>query len=239
MNKFIGVSLAALLLSACGGDKASEATAEQSSQAKTTQTEMTQAQAATATTSQASTQSNAATLEELTKWDVDEDALIQEARSVIKAYGGTLKGELQKAMKKGGPVNALEVCHTRAPEIATAISAEKGMQIARVSLKNRNAVMGTANDWQTTVLQHFEERKAAGESPEQIAYAEVLSHNGQLEFRYMKAIATGKVCLKCHGTNIAPEVMSRLNELYPDDKAVGFSKGDLRGAFVVVKSIKQ
>ena len=59
------------------------------------------------------------------------------------------------------------------------------------------------------------------------------------EFRFMKAIPTGAVCLKCHGTDLSPAVTAKLTELYPDDKATGFKEGDLRGAFVVVKNLTQ
>ena len=53
----------------------------------------------------------------------------------------------------------------------------------------------------------------------------------------MKAIPTGKLCTKCHGTELKPEVKAKLAEFYPDDKATGFNKGDLRGAFVVTKDL--
>jgi len=38
------------------------------------------------------------------------------AKTTIKAFGGKLKGELQKAMKAGGPLNAISVCNTKAPD---------------------------------------------------------------------------------------------------------------------------
>lgn len=166
---------------------------------------------------------------------VDKAALAEEAKAAVQAMGGKLKGELEAAMKAGGPVEALNVCKDKAPEIAKAVSAEKGVQVSRVSLKNRNPEMGAANEWQTKVLNDFEAKKAAGEDPATIAYAEVVDN----EFRFMKAIPTGEVCLKCHGTDLSPAVTAKLTELYPDDKATGFKEGDLRGAFVVVKNLAQ
>jgi hypothetical protein len=53
----------------------------------------------------------------------------------------------------------------------------------------------------------------------------------------MKAIPTEAMCLTCHGTEISPAVLTRVNQLYPQDKAIGFKEGDLRGAFVVVKNL--
>ena len=68
-----------------------------------------------------------------------------------------------------------------------------------------------------------------------MAYAEVVDK----EFRFMKAIPPGAVCLKCHGTDLSPEVTAKMTELYPQDKATGYKEGDLRGAFVVVKQLTQ
>lgn len=166
---------------------------------------------------------------------VDKAALVEEAKAAANALGSALKGELQTAMKAGGPVVALDVCHTRAPELARTISAEREMQVNRVSLKNRNPVMGMPSVWQTEVLSDFQARKAAGEDPTTLAYAEVVDN----EFRFMKAIPTEAVCLNCHGTEIRPEVAAKLNELYPEDKATGFKEGDLRGAFVVTKNLSR
>lgn len=166
---------------------------------------------------------------------VDKAALIEQAKAAVQALGGALKAELEAAMKTGGPVAALSVCRIKAPELAKAISAEQGMAVKRVSLKNRNPVMGAANEWQTKVLNNFETRKAAGEDPATLAYAEVVDH----EFRFMKAIPTAAVCLGCHGTNLSQALTAKLTELYPQDQAVGYKEGDLRGAFVVVKNLAQ
>ncbi len=166
---------------------------------------------------------------------VDKAALVEQAKAAVQALGGALKAELEAAVKTGGPVVALSVCQVKAPELAKAISGEQGMAVKRVSLKNRNPVMGTANQWQTNVLNDFETRKAAGEDPATLAYAEVVDH----EFRFMKAIPTAAVCLGCHGTNLSPALTAKLTELYPQDQAVGYKEGDLRGAFVVVKSLAQ
>lgn len=166
---------------------------------------------------------------------VDKAALTESAKAAVQKLGATLKGELEAAIKEGGPVKALDVCHTRAPEIAKSVSAEQGLQVSRVSLKNRNSEQGVPNVWQTEVLHQFESRQAAGEDPATLVYSEVVGD----EFRFMKAIPTANVCLTCHGTNIAPEVSAKLAELYPDDKATGFKEGDLRGAFVAVKNLAQ
>ena len=53
----------------------------------------------------------------------------------------------------------------------------------------------------------------------------------------MKAIPTAEVCTKCHGVDLQGPVVEKLDELYPNDKARGFSKGDIRGAFTVIREM--
>lgn len=50
---------------------------------------------------------------------------------------------------------------------------------------------------------------------------------------YVEPILTQPLCLTCHGKVLAPEVAARIRELYPEDEAVGFEVGDLRGVFWV------
>ncbi len=159
------------------------------------------------------------------------------SRQAVQTYGKTLKGELVSAMKAGGPSHAIGVCNITAPAIAQSVSTEKGVNISRTSLKTRNA-SNAPSAWQEKVLNDFETRKSAGDDTSKLEYAEIVDTDSGQEFRYMKAIPTGGVCLKCHGGALPDELSAKLSELYPEDKAVGFSKGDLRGAFVVVQKIK-
>ena len=158
------------------------------------------------------------------------------AQAAIAAFGGALKAELTSAMQTGGPLNAIEVCHSRAPAIAEAVSLDRGMQLSRVSLRNRNPE-NEPNEWQAAVLQEFEARLASGESADALAWQEVAETDGRRQFRLMKAIPTAPLCLACHGETIAPPVAEKIAELYPADKATGFREGDIRGAFVVTKTL--
>lgn len=158
------------------------------------------------------------------------------AEAAIVAFGGALKAELTSAMQAGGPLNAIEVCHSRAPAIAEAVSLDSDMQLSRVSLRNRSPY-NAPNEWQSAVLQAFEARLAAGESAAALTWEEVAETDDGKEFRLMKAIPTGAVCLACHGESIAPPVAEKIAELYPEDRATGFREGDIRGAFVVTKAL--
>jgi len=81
------------------------------------------------------------------------------SKEVIKKFGAQLKGELQKAMKEGGPIQAISVCHEKAPKIAQQLSAETGWDIHRTSLKPR----ATKPDaWEKRMMLSFEQRHSDG-----------------------------------------------------------------------------
>ena len=72
-----------------------------------------------------------------------------------------------------------------------------------------------------------------------IEKAEIISEGDKRTLRYMKALPTQALCLNCHGgpDKIAAEVKARLTEIYPDDKAVGYSEGQIRGALTVKRAL--
>jgi hypothetical protein len=166
----------------------------------------------------------------------DIEQLTQKSRAAIKALGGELKSTLQTSMKASGPTESISVCNTIAPEISKKISEEKGMSVARTSLKYRNP-NNKPDEWEKSVLLQFEQRKTQGEAVTTLDYSELTEHEGKKVFRYMKAIPTDEVCLNCHGSNITQPVASKINSLYPEDKATGFKKGDIRGAFTVIQTV--
>ena len=166
----------------------------------------------------------------------DTEQLTQKSRAAVKALGGELKSTLQASMKASGPIDSVSMCQVKAPEIANKISQSEGMKVARTSLKYRNQA-NKPDAWEKSVLEKFEQRKAKGEAVKTMEYSELTEHNGKKVFRYMKAIPTSEVCLTCHGSNVPQPIASKINSLYPDDKATGFKKGDIRGAFSITQSV--
>ena len=139
-----------------------------------------------------------------------------------------LQEQLGAAMKAGGPAKAIEVCHEAAPAIASALAAESGATIRRVSLRNRNP----AN------VPDTEESKVL----DQLASAPLdmtgkpATHLWQTEstVHFMRAIPMKEQpCAACHGTKVAPEIEEKIFALYPRDKATGYKPGDLRGAISI------
>ena len=163
-----------------------------------------------------------------------DDADLARAQAAGKAFSGQLRGELQAAMAAGGPVAAVDVCHTRAPRIAEAVMAEHGVQLGRVALPGRNRHPDhAAGDWKLATLQAFQQAVDGGApAAEQVAVVADGLPDG-VALRMMRGIATEPPCLACHGSEVAEPVRAAIAQHYPGDHATGFAVGDLRGALWV------
>ncbi len=164
--------------------------------------------------------------------EVNMAELKKEAIGIVKKFGGSLKPELQKAMKSGGPAHAISVCSEKAPAIAQKLEIDSGWNVKRVSLKARNK-NAKPNAWEKQVLRQFDKRQANGESAAKMAFAAVV--NGQ--FRFMKAQGVEALCLNCHATKVNDDVEAALKTIYPQDAARGYSLGQIRGAFSLSKDL--
>lgn len=166
-----------------------------------------------------------------------EQQLEQEANQKIAQFSQALKGQLQAAIKQGGLPAGVSVCKSVAPSIA-AENSQDGWTLKRTSLRVRNSD-NTPDSWELAQLNQFEQTKAAGKQAADapIVASEYIVNGDTTEFRYMKAIPTQELCLGCHGSNITPELSTLIKQAYPDDKAINFELGDLRGAFSLHKVI--
>ena len=160
-------------------------------------------------------------------------AYVLEAREATMAFQKALKKELMSAMQSGGPKKAVEVCHSRAPEIGEEIGRQTGWEIGRTSLKTRNE-KNVPSDAERAVLQQFKKRKGNGEA---VSELEWWQENAEA-IAYMKAIPMKGLCASCHGSNISPSLKQHISQFYPHDMATGFEVGDIRGAFTLKKYLE-
>lgn len=164
--------------------------------------------------------------------------MADEARATAMKLMQTLGGELKNHMQADGPANAIGVCKDLAPAIAKQASKDTGMQIKRVSTKNRNP-NGVPDAWETAAISSFEKRLAAGEKAEKLETYTVVEDGGKQTFRYAKALVTQSMCLECHGApeNMRDDVKAKLAQEYPNDKAVGYAAGQVRGIITMRKPL--
>ncbi|MBW2422106.1 MAG: DUF3365 domain-containing protein [Deltaproteobacteria bacterium] len=136
------------------------------------------------------------------------------------------KVQLQNALQVGladGPDAAIEVCKLRAPRIA-AESSSSEVRVGRTSHKLRNPA-NAPSSWLKPLLARYLA------NPDQRDPEAVALEGGGVG--YVEPIFVQSKCLVCHGEEIAEPLLTRIEELYPEDRATGFRVGDLRGLFWV------
>ncbi len=168
--------------------------------------------------------------------DASQPKLKAEAADLTQQYAGRLKAALGAAMAANGPLGALDVCRDVAPAIAADLSKRSGWTVARTSLKPRNA-RSVPDDYERRVMESFNARIAKGEKAADLASVEIVDDHGGKVFRFIKAIPTNEKCLACHGAEVKAEVKAKIALLYPDDHAMGFRLGDMRGVFTLQKRL--
>lgn len=166
-----------------------------------------------------------------------EEPWMADARAVATAVPPKLLQVLTDAIAKSSAADAVTVCQDTAPKMAKAASEQSGWQVRRVSLRNRNP-KAVPDAWERETLEDFDGRAAAGEATASLERATVQTFDGKPLQRYMRALPTQGLCLSCHGPadQLAPGVAERLKALYPDDRAVGYSLGQIRGAMTLKRA---
>lgn len=158
----------------------------------------------------------------------------EQGKALIQSFAADLKTELQKAIKAGGLKNGIAVCSEKAPAIAQKYSNNQ-WQIKRTSLKVRNPA-NTPTEFEHGMLLQFELKKSEGLPVNKLSYYGVEKTETGKTHRLMKVIPTQALCLGCHGDNLSEDVKAELKLRYPQDQAIGFKEGDIRGAFSLTYS---
>ncbi|GAB4364994.1 MAG: hypothetical protein Kow00114_21980 [Kiloniellaceae bacterium] len=158
----------------------------------------------------------------------------ESARAAIQQLRQVMMQQLQSAMRAVGPAEATAVCRHLAPEMAAEIAAETGWEIRRPALRARNPD-NRPTELERGVLLGYLTRSLAGQPFEEMETVRLVERDGRPYVHYMRAIPMLDACLACHGSDLAPDVAARIKDVYPQDEAVGFQVGELRGAFSLLR----
>lgn len=147
------------------------------------------------------------------------------AAPVAGALIQTLGGNLTAAIADGGHVAAMEFCNVEAMPLTQQVADERGMEVKRTSWRVRNP-SNAPDALETEALAHFASAAEAGEQPSPWVQADPAGG-----WRFYQPLPTGELCVSCHGSpeQLAEGVPEALQRLYPQDEAVGFAAGELRG----------
>ena len=139
---------------------------------------------------------------------------------------------LVEAMEKGGVKYAAQFCNLVAYPIVDSMSKVHNARIRRVSDKPRNP-NDAMNDDEQKVFALF---NAKAQMPNAELKPIVMQHDDGTVGYYAPIKISMPTCLKCHGEvgkDIKAEDYKVLKSLYPNDVAVDYKEGDLRGMFSI------
>lgn len=173
--------------------------------------------------------------------DDDLHSFTEESRKLAGQMLNQVRGELLREIERSGPIRAINVCKYSAPEIASSLSRQSGARVSRVALRPRNPALGEADAWEQKVLLDFEKRFAKGEKADALEFSELVVEPAGKSWRYIKAIPMAQACMGCHGplSQISEGVRAQLASEYPNDRAVDYQLGQVRGAVSIKKPLRE
>lgn len=166
-----------------------------------------------------------------------EDACLSKSNRAVQSLMEKLTNQLKVALKTGGPENAIIVCQQVAQPLTSSTNTDfEGLTISRTALKFRN-LQNAPDEVDQGVLEKWQ---ALSDRNEALPGYELIPL-GQDRALFYKPILTQAICLRCHGSaeSFSPELISLLDQHYPDDQARGYEEGDLRGAFRVMIDLNE
>jgi hypothetical protein len=157
---------------------------------------------------------------------------LAEARVAAKDLSEAIRGLLMQELKTGGFEGAVAVCAKNAQARTADYRRTSGNDIRRVSLRRRNPA-NEPDEYERRVLESFD--RLSAEARPGAEHWELVREDGRDALRYLKPVVANAMCLTCHGekAGIPPAVLAVIAKQYPDDRATGFSAGDVRGAVSV------
>lgn len=140
----------------------------------------------------------------------------------------TLKGKMKKELVKNDKIHMVSFCATQSIEITKGVNnlLPPGVTVSRTSLKPRSK-LNIPTKLEMKQLNYFQN---LFEKQNHLKNKYKLVNNKD-SYSYFKPVMINKMCLNCHGKkeSLNPDVLKKLEELYPNNKAYGYKNGDFRG----------
>ncbi|HHM20938.1 MAG TPA: DUF3365 domain-containing protein [Bacteroidetes bacterium] len=159
-----------------------------------------------------------------------EKVYLEKGKKIAQATFAVLGGQLQAALKEGGVSKAVQYCNLAAYPLVDSLSRVHQADIRRTSLKVRNPKNAPTPE-EKAILQQYEKTAKEG-GPLKPVVKEENDHT----IAFYAPIKVNAFCIQCHGVpgqTLKEEDYSVIKKLYPDDKAIGYSDGNLRGMWSI------
>lgn len=161
---------------------------------------------------------------------VADSVYVQVGKSIVANTFDTLRSSLLTAINSQGIDGAITFCNEKAYPL-TATYADS-VVIRRTAVRYRNP----NNKPDSLELLVFDEMEGLMKSTK-IPNAKVVRSASTGEIHFFQPILLQAMCLNCHGAprkQIQDATLTRIQQIYPDDRAVNFKEGDLRGLWHII-----
>lgn len=167
--------------------------------------------------------------------EIEEEYYLNAGNEIAGVVFAALSSELMTAMSTEGVPGALSYCNIRAYPVTDSISEKFDAQISRLAEYYRNSNNRIEKGLDKKVFEDFKKMDS-----EALQSAErVIKINNQNAVFY-KPILLQAQCMACHGPKsvIGDKNLAFIRELYPEDRAVNFNPGDLRGMWRIEVALR-
>jgi hypothetical protein len=161
---------------------------------------------------------------------IADSVYVQQGNRIVASTFDTLRSSLLSAISSQGIEGAIDFCNEEAYPL-TATYADS-IVIRRTASRFRNP-NNKPDSLDLSVLAEMEKLMDVGKTPT----AKIVRQGTSGEVHFFKPILLQSMCLNCHGTpglQIHSTTFNRIKQLYPNDRAVNFKEGDLRGTWHII-----
>jgi hypothetical protein len=147
------------------------------------------------------------------------------ADSIANIAQKTLIQNVSNAISKGGTDYALTFCNEKAIALTDSLSVSNNVHIYRLSNKNRNPNNAINSTTDSLAWVKMATNKSGF----------IETNNKNESFFYKPIVIAMPTCLQCHGkeNEISKSTLKLISEKYPNDKAINYSTGELRGMWKI------
>lgn len=157
----------------------------------------------------------------------------EEEKSSLVILGDSISEQMQNlllknvagAIQKGGTDYAVEFCNVAAIPLTDSLANNLEVYIQRLSDKNRNSLNAIQTKTDSLAWEKIKSEKT-----------DFIEQDKNGDVYYFKPILIEmSTCVKCHGskTDIAESTQNIITQKYPNDRAIGYKIGDLRGMWKI------
>lgn len=156
----------------------------------------------------------------------------QQGKLIASESFQALSKALSNSMITLGIQQSIDFCHSRAYPITDSLSAVYQAEVKRMALRNRNPE-NEADELAAQLINHYIQLKSENND---LTETDTIIRVSKDSYRYFKPILLQGQCLVCHGKpreEIIDPVYTLILEKYPNDNAINFGIGDVRGIWSI------